>query len=185
VGNSLSLALVALGTGFLAANLLILADYVRFLRIRRGRLLAWRVPPQGASVLNALLGVALGALVVYKLFALGWHPRQVFGEAMMFLYFAYAQPLASRIERGFYEQGIWLDRKFVRYEHITGATWREEPGPSLVVVSGHRKRAWRLSVPPPLVGEARHILHERVKGHQLHFDAPLLDLGGHDEREDL
>lgn len=181
----LTIAMLVLGTGFLAANLIVLADYVRFLRVRRGALAVWKLPPQGFSVLNALIGVALGALIVYKLFALGWHPRQVFGETMMFLYFAYIQPLASRITRGFYERGIWLERGFVRYEDITGATWREEPGPTLVVVAGHRKRAWRLPVPAHLVGQARHVLHERVKAHQLHFDTPMLDLGGHDEREDL
>lgn len=181
--DSLTLVMVVLGTGFLAANLLILAQYVRFMRVRRGALLVWKAPPQALSVINALIGVALGALIVYKLFALGWHPRQVYGEAMMFLYFGYAQPLASRITRGFYERGIWHERGFVRYEEVTGATWRE-PGPTLIVVAGHRKRAWRLEVPSHLVGEARHILHDRVKDHRLHFHTPL-DLGGHDEREDL
>ncbi|MEW5981169.1 MAG: hypothetical protein AB1806_02225 [Acidobacteriota bacterium] len=183
--DSLTLVLLVLGIGFLAANVVILVDYVRFIRVRHGALLVWRLPPQGFAVLNSLVGVALGALIVYKLFALGWHPRQIFGEAMMFLYFAFASHLSARISRGFYERGIWLERGFVRYKEMTGATWREEPGPTLVVVAGQRQRAGRLPVPPHLVGEARHILHERVKEHQLHFDPPLLDLGGHDERDDI
>ena len=51
------------------------------------------------------IGVVLGVLVFFKLFL----HRPVFGETMMFLYYAYLLPLSRRIGRGFYEDGIWAD----------------------------------------------------------------------------
>jgi hypothetical protein len=89
------------------------------------------------------------------------------------------------VHRGFHTSGIRLDRGFAPWLSITGLTWREEPGPVLVVVSGHRQRAGRLRVPPEHYAEARRILRDQLAQHELRLDPPALDLGGHDKREDL
>ena len=63
------------------------------------------------------LGVLFGCLVLFNVI---WQRRSptdvsVLGEAMMFVYFAYALPLSFQIAHGFYDDGIWADRGFVPY----------------------------------------------------------------------
>ena len=53
----------------------------------------------------------LGLILFYNLVRLH---RQVFGESMMFLYYAYLFPLSRTIGRGFYEDGIWADARSSR-----------------------------------------------------------------------
>ena len=48
--------------------------------------------------------------------------RQVFGEMMMFVYYACLTPLSRRIGRGFYEDGIWADSSFIPFNEIGGIT---------------------------------------------------------------
>ena len=109
--------LVLFGVGFLAANLKLAYEYVRFLRLKRSALLTWRSPkpPQYAFALG--LGVALGLLVIAKLVILH---RQAFGESMMFLYYAYFFPMSLTIGRGFYEDGIWAETAFIPYNEVGG-----------------------------------------------------------------
>ena len=54
----------------------------------------------------------------------------------MLAYYGYLYPLSRRMKRGFYEQGIRLDRGFVPWQDITGLTWRRGAGPVLVAASG-------------------------------------------------
>jgi hypothetical protein len=42
-----------------------------------------------------------------------------------------------------------------------------------------------LTVPTNLYGEARRLLRDRIATHDIHFAGQTLDLGGHDEREDV
>ena len=51
----------------------------------------------------------LAILIFYKLAFLKLHPRFVFGETMMLVYYVYAMPLALKIGGGFYEDGIWTE----------------------------------------------------------------------------
>ena len=48
-------------------------------------------------------------LIIYKLAVLRLHPKHVFGETMMLVYYVYALPLSLKIGRGFYEDGIWTE----------------------------------------------------------------------------
>ena len=171
-----------IGAGFLIANARLFVEYMTYLRRRRRALLTWPPPkPRNHGVMIAL-GVATGCLVVAKLLLA---QRQAFGETMMFLYFAYMVPLSRRIGRGFYEDGIWADSSFIRYNEVGGLSWREsEDAVSLIVISRLRSLARRLAVPLEHYGAARRLLRDKIGEHEIHFMGTGLDLGAHDERDD-
>lgn len=172
--------LILLGFGFLIANTRLVIEYVHFLRRRRGALLIWQAPKPPYYGLALGIGVALGMLVVYKL-ATG---REVFGELMMFVYYAYLFPLSRRIGRGFYEDGIWADATFIRYHEVGGVSWREgDRDATLVIISRLRNLARRLIVPGDKYGAARRLLRDKIGEHAIHFSGLGLDLGEHDERD--
>ena len=174
--------LVLFGVGFLAANLKLAYEYVRFLRLKRSALLTWRSPkpPQYAFALG--LGVALGLLVIAKLVILH---RQAFGESMMFLYYAYFFPMSLTIGRGFYEDGIWAETAFIPYNEVGGISWREgDHHATLIVISRLRNLARRLPVPGDKYGAARRLLRDKIGEHAIHFTGTGLDLGGRDERDE-
>lgn len=181
----LSRLLFILGVGFAAANLRLLYHFIRFLKMRSTALLTWpgRRPPFYGLLL--VLGAVLSVLIVYKLHVLGRHPQQVFGEAMMLLYYAWILPMSLRIGRGFYEDGIWAESGFVPYSHIGGLSWREEKLPTLVMSYRMRAVARRLEVPERYYGAARRLLRDKIAAHDIHFTGKTLDLGLHDERDDV
>lgn len=183
--NVLSLVMLVLGFGFLVANLRLLVELVRFFRIRSSAVLVWpgKAPPFYGLVLT--LGVVLGILVFVKLAVLHRLPREVFGESMMFVYFGYAVPLSRRIGRGFYRDGIWSDSGFVPYWKIDGLRWKEGDEITLVLIDRVRRMARVLAVPLPLYGAARRLLRDRLASHEIHFAGKSLDLGEHDERDDV
>jgi hypothetical protein len=132
-----------------------------------------------------MLGASLGLVIIVKLVFQGLAPTHVFGESMMLVYFGYAAPMSWRIGRGFYEDGIWADSGFVRYTDIGGLTWREGEEVTLVLIERVRQLARRLTVPQNFYGAARRLLRDRVAAHEIQFAGEKLDLGGHDEREDI
>jgi hypothetical protein len=173
------------GFGFLVANLRLLFQFVRFLKIRSSALLIWpgRRPPFYGLLL--VLGAVLAFLIIYKLTILRQHPVQVFGETMMLIYYCYALPLSLRIGRGFYQDGIWADGGFMPYSHIGGLTWREDDKITLVLMHRMRAFARQLVVPLPYYGAARRLLRDKIAAHDIHFTGKSLDLGVHDERDDV
>ena len=174
--------LLVLGAGFLVANARLVLELVRYRRRRRGALLIWTGPPPPYYGLTLGLGVATGLLVAFKILVVH---RQVFGEAMMFVYFGYLVPLTRRIGRGFYEDGIWADSTFIPYNEVGGISWREgEHAVSLIVISRLRNLARRLAVPLEHYGAARRLLRDKIGEHQIHFFGTGLDLGVHDERDE-
>jgi len=174
--------LLLLGFGFLVANLKLAVDYVRFLRRRHSALLTWRAPKPPQYTVTLGLGVALGLLVFAKLVILH---RQAFGEAMMFLYYAYFFPMSLTIGRGFYEDGIWAETTFIPYHEVGGISWREgEHQVTLIVISRLRSLARRLTVPGDKYGAARRLLRDKIGEHAIHFTGTGLDLGAHDERDE-
>lgn len=183
--DALSRLLFVLGLGFFVANLRLLYQFIRFLKLRSSALLIWpgTRPPFYGMLL--VLGAVLSVLIVYKLTALKQHPTQVFGETMMLVYYGYAIPLSLRIGRGFYEDGIWAEGGFVPYSHIGGLAWREDHQVTLVMSYRMRAFARRLVVPERYYGAARRLLRDKIAAHDIHFTGKTLDLGLHDERDDV
>lgn len=173
-----------IGVGFLAVNLRLLAQFVRFWRVRRSALLTWpaRKPPFYGLFL--LLGVVLGGLVFVKVFLQQRPWLDAFGELMMCLYYGYLVPLSLRIGRGFYQRGVWYDGGYLPYARIGGMSWRSGPDPTLVVIPRHRPVAHRLAVPHALYGQVRRLLRDRVAEHDIHYSGEFR-LQGHDERDDV
>jgi hypothetical protein len=174
--------LLLLGFGFLVANVKLAWDYLRYVQVRRGAILTWRSPKPPQYLFLLSLGVALGLLVVAKLVL----HREWLGELMMCLYYAGFTPLSLTIARGFYEDGIWADGAFIPYSEIGGISWREgEHQVTLIVISRLRSLARRLAVPGEKYGEARRLLRDKIGEHAIHFAGTGLDLGAHDERDQV
>jgi hypothetical protein len=177
--------LFILGAGFLIIDIRIFLQYFRFTRIRSSALLTW--PPARPPLYRLFLwvGAILGVLIVYKIAVLRLHPKYVFGESMMLVYYVYALPASLKIGRGFYEDGIWTDTGFMPYSGVGGLTWREGNPITLVLLHRWRSFARRLSVPELYYGEARRLLRDKIAAHDIHFTGKTLDLGLHDERDDV
>ena len=172
------------GAGFLVINLQIGYQYFKFRRQQRSALLTWDPPRPPFYRLFLWVGVLLGVVIVYKLAILRMAPGNVFGETMLLFYYVYTLPLSLRIQRGFYEDGIWTDSAFVPYGNIGGLMWREGDRITLVLLQRWRNFARKLTVPQPLYGEARRVLRDKIAAHDIHFTGKALDLGLHDERDD-
>jgi hypothetical protein len=181
-----------LGVGFLAANARLAVEYLRYVKRRRGALLTWRGPKPPYYVMQLAIGVLLGVILFYnvaRMYRLYHGIRvdwRIFGQAMMFLYYAYVFPLSRSIERGFYEEGIWADSAFIPYNEIGGISWREgEHEVALIITSRLRTLARRLIVPGNQYAAARRLLRDKIARHDIHFSGTGLDLLDHDEREDV
>jgi hypothetical protein len=176
-----SRVLLLLGVGFFCANMRLLAQFVRYLKIRSSALLTWpgRKPPYYGLLL--VLGAVLALLIVYKLAVLRHHPTQVFGESMMLVYYAYALPLSLRIGRGFYQDGIWADGGFIPYSRIGGMSWRQDEQLTLVMIYRMRSFARALVVPERYYGAARRLLRDKIAAHDIQFTGKALDLGVEDD----
>jgi hypothetical protein len=177
--------LLVLGVGFFVADVRLFLQFLRFQRLRSSALLIWpgRKPPFYRLLLA--LGAVLSLLIVYKLAFLRMGLPDVFGETMMLVYYAYAVPLSLRIGRGFYEDGIWADAGFIPYSRIGGLTWREGEQLTLVLIYRMRAFARSLVVPEAYYGAARRLLRDKIAAHDIHFTGKPLDLGMHDERDDV
>ena len=184
-GSPLSNILLILGVGFLVANLRVFFAYFRFRQLRGTTLLTWRNARPPLYGLLLAIGVVLGVLVFFKLVIQQRPLMQLFGEGMMFIYYAYAIQLNIRIGRGLYEDGIWVETGFVRYTEIGGLTWREGDPPTLIVIYRRRQLARRLVVPRLHYGEVRRLLRQKIATHDIHFTGKSLALGVHDERDDV
>jgi len=177
--------LFVLGVGFFIANLRQLFQLIRFFRIRSSALLVWPGATPPFYRLMIAVGGMLAVVIFYKLAVLHQRPPDVFGETMMLVYYGYAMPLSLKIGRGFYQDGIWADGGFVPYSEIGGLTWREGEQVTLVMMYRMRHFARRLHVPDGYYGAARRLLRDKIAAHDIHFTGKTLDLGSHDERDDV
>lgn len=178
--------LFVFGLGFLAANIKLIADLVLFQFRKRSALLIWDAPKPRYYGFNLALGVACGVLIATKAFLLRRPLDQLFGEGMMFVYYGYTYPLSTRIARGFYRKGVWSDGAFVRWAGIAAVSWKEDEGRvTLVLVSRGRQVTRRLAVPGHLYGQARRVLLDRIKAHDIHIGGTGLDLGSRAETDGI
>ncbi len=176
--------LLLLGAGFLVANVRTAVEFLRFLRRRSSALLVWLPPkPPYYGVLVAI-GVVMGFLILYNVsFSPLRSARQLFGEAMMFLYYTAAVAMNRAIARGFYADGIWADGGFMPYQTIGAISWREGREPTLLVTSRMRHFARKLVVPARFYGAARRLLRDKIEAHDIRFLRTGLDLGLGDEKD--
>jgi hypothetical protein len=179
----LARVLFLFGVGFLAANAKVVADLVRFRRRHRHSLLTWEAAKPRFYGFMLGLGVVLGLMLAFKIFVQRRPPDQLFGEAMMFVYYGYAFPLSTRILRGFYRDGIWTDTGFMPWRRISAVSWKEERNPVLILISHAGHIARRLEIPGHLYGQARRVLRDKIEAHDIHMGGSGLDLGSRDERD--
>lgn len=171
------------GIGFFVANMKAMADIVRFRMRRATALLVWQNPKPRYYGFALALGAVLGGLVMFKIFFQERQPFQVFGEVMMFLYYGYAFPMTTRIQRGFYRDGVLSDTGFMRWGDISAVSWKEGERITLVVISHLKSIARHLDVPGELYGQARRVLRDKVEAHDIHIGGAGLDLGSRDEKD--
>lgn len=176
----LSTLLMLLGAGFLVANVRIVVNMVRYLRMRSRALITWRPSPPPYYGLFLGIAAVLGLVLIVKLVYLRLPPREVFGEAMMLTYYGYLVPMSIRIARGFYEDGVWMDTGFLPYHEIGGLSWREGDELTLLFIPRMRQVARKLAVPSERYGAVRRLLREKIHGHDIDFLGGALDLGGDD-----
>ena len=186
VANAASAVLFLFGIGFLIANIRLVADLVLYQVRRRSALLVWDGARPRYYGFNLALGVACGLLIAVKVFFLRRPLQQLFGEGMMFVYYGYAYPLTTRIARGFYRDGVWTDSGFIRWSRISAVSWKDgSEGMTLVLISRTRNVARRLVVPGRLYGEARRVLLDRIKAHDVHMGGTGLELGSRGETDSI
>jgi hypothetical protein len=172
------------GLGFLVANVKVIADLIRFRIRRQSALLIWQNPKPRWYGFSLGLGPILGLLIAFKLFVQHRPADQLFGETMMFVYYGYVFPLSTRISRGFYRDGVWSDSGFMRWAQISAVSWKEDGAAvTLVLISRLRSIARRLEVPGNLYGQARRLLLDKVKAHDIQIGGSGLNLGSRDESD--
>jgi hypothetical protein len=177
----LTRVLFLFGVGFLAANVKVVADLLRFRRRSRHAELTWEGAKPKFYGFMLGLGVVLGLMLAFKTFVQRRPFDQLFGEAMMFVYYGYAFPLSTRILRGFYRDGIWTDTGFMRWGQISAVSWKEEHNPVLILISHAGSIARRLEIPGHLYGQARRVLRDKIKAHEIAMGGAGLDLGSRGE----
>ena len=175
--------LLLFGFGFLIANIRLGALLWAYRRRVRSALLVWKGEKPKYYSFSLALVVVLGILLFIEAFVLKRSPRSIFGEAMMFIYYGYMFPLSTQIRRGFYRDGVWSDSGFMPWGQISAVSWKEEGGVTLVLISHFRSIAKRLAVPGDLYGQARRLLREKIKTHDIHIGGSGLDLGSRDDQD--
>ena len=158
--------LLLFGLGFLVANIIVARDLVRYHRAKRSALLIWSVAKPRYYGFSLALGVILGLLLILEV-SLKRPSYSLFGEAMMFVYYGYLFPLSTRIARGFYQDGVWSDSGFMPWSQISAVSWKDEGTVTLILISHGNSLARRLEVPGPQYGEARRVLLDRIKAHDI------------------
>jgi hypothetical protein len=171
------------GIGFSVANMKVAWDLLRFRARRSAALLVWQNPKPRYYGFSLGLGVVLGLLLAFKFFVQHRPLDQLFGETMMCVYYGYAMPLSTRIARGFYKDGIWSNTVFMPWGQIAAVSWRDDGDVTLVLISRLKNIGRQLHIPGTLYGEARRLLRDKVKAHDIHIGGAGLDLGARDESD--
>jgi hypothetical protein len=170
---------------FLVADTVLGWRLLRAWRLRDRAVLTWLGPRPPHYGLMLGISLVLGILLVLNVFVLRRSPGHWLWELLMVLYYGYLFPLSTRIRQGFYEDGVWAGPSFVPYGAIGSLTWREDAQITLLLVPRTRALARRLVVPPQFYAEARRLLRDRIRAHDIHLSRPGIDLLGRDGRDDV
>jgi hypothetical protein len=176
--------LLLFGVGFLVANLKLARELVHYYRGKRTALLIWTAPKPRYYAFSLALGVVLGLLIIIEVL-LKRPSYSLFGEAMMFVYYGYLFPLSTRIARGFYQDGVWSDSGFMPWSQISAVSWKDEGTVTLILISHGNSLARRLDIPGPQYGQARRVLLDRIKAHDIQMGGSGLNLGTRDEGDSI
>lgn len=184
--DALVQVLFALGVGFLIANGLKAYEVLQYWRRRSTAVLVWRGRRPPYYTLMLTIGWLLIAVAGYKVIVRKFALWQIFGETMMILYYLYLMPMASRIARGIYRDGVWTDTGFMPFPQIGGMSWRDGDPAVLILISRLKMLARRLAVPGAHQGELRRLLRDKISSHAIEMDGgPGLHLGERDARDSV
>lgn len=176
--NQTVLTLGLLGVGLYFSVLVVrgLRGYLMFRRLRSTALATWSVGRPGWVRLLVALGGLSGGVAILS--ALRARPLlHIYSQAVMALYFALMVPLAMRIRRGLYRDGVWSDTGFVPYADIGRLAFRETPEIVLILVARRRPgTAVRLGVPPSEYGTVRKLIEQKRRDQVLRTDEAILGL---------
>ena len=170
-----SLGLLVLGVYFTVQLVRGLLGYQRYRQVRPTAVATWAAPRQAQTVWLVALGVMGGELALLN----AWLQRplyHVYGLAVMAAYFLVMVPLATRIRLGLYEEGIWADAGFIRWEQIGRIAFVETPEILVLLIPRSGRSASRLPVPPTEYGGVRKLLAEKVRDGALSLDPAILGL---------
>ena len=179
----LGLSFALLAVVFAIWNGATVYQYVRFARLRAGAQLTW-LPPR-PWFYNLCIGIGFFMLSMTAISAFLLHRSFLsnFSQALMALFYTVVFPLSFRIRRGFYEKGVWSERRFVPFSDVRWVGWKDENDVVLVLRTEPRlfSQAYAyLKVPGDYYGEARRILAERIKDKQLSIETGMLGLADGD-----
>jgi hypothetical protein len=102
--------------------------------------------------------------------------HHVFSQAVMALYFMLIVPLSTRIQIGFYRDGVWADAGFLPYARIGRLAFRETPDIVLYLMPRGASRPLRLPVPAAEYGAVRKVLEEKKRQGLLQTQERILGL---------
>ena len=171
----ISLGLLALGVYFTVQLIRGLWGYQRYRRVRPTAVATWAAPRQAQTVWLLALGVLGGGLAVLNAW-LQRPPYHVYGLAIMSAYFLVMVPLATRIRFGLYQDGVWADAGFIRWEEIARIAFLETPEILVLLLPRRGRGYFRLLVPPTEYGGVRKLLAEKARDGALHLDPAILGL---------
>ena len=171
----LTVVLGGLGLYFSVLNGRGLLRYAQFRRVRRTAVLTWPLPHPRHYALQIVLGVVSGGVAVLN-GAMDRPIHHVFSQAVMALYFILILPLSTRIQAGFYRDGVWGDAGFLPYARIGRMAFRETPDVVLFLLPRGASRPLRLPVPPAEYGAVRKVLEEKIRAHVVNMEAGILGL---------
>jgi hypothetical protein len=158
----LSIVLGALGVYFSVLNGRGLLRYAHFRRVRPTAVLTWSLPHPRHYSLQLILGVVSGAVAVLNA-SMDRPFHHVYSQSVMALYFMLIVPLSTRIQIGFYRDGVWADAGFLPYARIGRMAFRETPDIVLYLMPRGASRPLRLPVPAAEYGAVRKVLEEKKR----------------------
>lgn len=183
MNSVLDVAFIGLAILFAVWNATTLVRYASYRRLAPTGELTWS--PARPWFYNLCLGIGffMVSLTGLSLFVLHRPVLAIVAEGLMAVYYTVVFPLSFRIQRGFYETGIWFERAFVPYENVRRVDWREDPDIVLVAMkeTGLAGQGYaRLQVPGERYGEARRILASHIEDRSLMVETSILGLSDGD-----
>jgi hypothetical protein len=173
--TALTFILLALGVYFSVLVARVLAGYLHFRKIRSTALLTWAVRRPGHYPFLLVLGLVSAAVAVLNSY-LQRPFHHVYSQGVMAAYFMVMVPLAARIPRGFYRDGVWADAGFLPWGNIGRLAFVERNEIVLVLLPRRGSGTFRLAVPADEYGAARRVVEDKIRERAVHMEDAILGL---------